>query len=143
MPAPSRAPKIKIISVLVAEDLRQEVNGQQTIVGVFGWQLNSTSSAFVLPRVVVRIDFTSDASGPFNASFSVVSPNGSVVFTPPQTVSVNVKSDQINTFAMGWGPAKFAESGQYEIKFGIAGRESRVATLQVNTNVGQPRPQPG
>lgn len=127
----SKKRKIKIQSVLLCEDLRAEVNGLQSLIGVFGNRILTTSPILKMPKFVFRIEFLSDESFNAKCDFSVVSPSGEVVFSSPKGVELDVTANNTSIFAFGWSPAVFTESGVYEIRFGVDGKATKIRVFEV------------
>lgn len=124
--------KIKIESVLVAEDLRLEVTGLQSIIGVWGNRLNATGKILKLPRLMFRVEFTSEEAFSAQLQLQVVSPSGAVLFRNPAPLSLDVDANNTTVCALGWAPAEFVESGIYTILFSADGsKPSKVKTFEV------------
>jgi hypothetical protein len=126
--------KVKVISAIVAEDIRQEKSGQQTIIGAFGGMIGATDSQLVLPRLIIRLEFTSEEDFDGRGTVSLVSPTGAKVFTNPEPLQIKVKKDRHNIVAMGWGPVLLKESGVYQIKFtpDVGIKETKVAEVLIS-----------
>jgi len=134
-----KSPKIQIRSVLIAEDVRHEATGQQTIIGVYGNSISTAQSVLKLPRVVFRIEFISQEKIAAQCQFSVVSPSGKVVFSTPQPINMEVQPGITAICSVGWSPVELTEQGHYEIRFGVDGKAKKVSSFQINLNAEPPQ----
>src|SRR5882762_5700170 len=109
--------KIKIRSILMCEDLRQEVTGLHSLIGVFADKIITVRLPVQIPKVVFRIAFNAGEDFSVDCYFSVIAPSGKRVFTNPQPIKMDVKKDLLNICAFGWMRGQFDEPGLHEFRF--------------------------
>lgn len=125
--------KITIRSFLICEDMRQEVTGLQSLIGVFADKLITVQLPVQVPKLVFRIAFHSEEDFAADCSFSIVAPSGKRVFSNPQPIRMEVTKDLLNVCALGWLRAQFEEPGVYRFQFKInEGHEDVVGTLRID-----------
>jgi hypothetical protein len=129
-----KAAKIQIRSVLIAEDVRFEATGQQTIIGAYGNSISTTNPSLKLPRVTFRVEFISPDTFEAECNFSVVTPSGKTAFAMPQPLKVSVRGGISAVCALSWGPVEFTEQGVHEILFGVDGKARKVSSFEVKLN---------
>jgi hypothetical protein len=118
----------KILSVLIAESVRQEVNGLQSIIGVFSGGINVPSLPLVLPQLAFRIEFRSEEDMDTTADFYLLTPSGSRLFA--QSVNYPVKK-RVNLFTLAIAPFGLSEKGRYEVHFGLGGKPKQVSEFEI------------
>jgi hypothetical protein len=126
-------PRIKIRSVIVASDVRQEINGQQTIVGAYFGFLGSTVIPVILPQLVFRIEFESDVDTTEECEFAVVTPSGTHLLQ--QSNRTKVTKFPFNLFMAGAAPIIFREKGKYEILFGVGAKAKVIDIFEIRLGV--------
>ena len=109
--------KIKILSVLMAEDLRVEASGAHTLVGVIAGRLVAATLPHMFLKLFFRIEFESDRTFSGSCHFYVRTPNGARMLEG--TTQTNIRHDVRNIFGIGGGPVHFAEHGRYSIRFNV------------------------
>lgn len=119
-------------SVIVAEDVRIEQNGQQSIIGVFGNQIKTTDLQLILPKIVFRVDFLPDAAQKTTCELIVLTPSRKVIFAMPKPTELVLQSQVPHNCIFSWSPAFFDESGTYEVHFGVGEQPKKIHTFQVN-----------
>ena len=125
--------KLKIRSVIFAEDVRQEINGKHSVIGMFAGNIQATTKEVKLPKIVFRIEFILDQEErAVSINFSVTAPSGKTIFESPEPLILHTKPNQPGVAIIGWGPALFKEKGVYEIRFGIDGPAEKVGTFDVH-----------
>lgn len=130
----ARAKRIDIRSILIAEDVRQEVNGLQTIVGVYGNTINTGAPRAILSRIMFRIEFVSTSTFQAKCNLGIISPSGKQVFGSPAPAEMDVKAGISAVCCIGWGPVAFDESGIYSIHFGVNTKPKKISEFSVNLN---------
>lgn len=121
---------IKILSVLIAEDVRQEVTGLQTVVGIIAGRLIVASAPFVLPKMAFRIEFDSDEEFSSTYEFQLLNPAGQPMLRA--TGDIRVRHDLRNLFTGAWAPIHFTEVGRYAIQFCVEpARQREVASFLI------------
>jgi hypothetical protein len=129
-------PRIKIRSVIVASDIRQEINGQQTIVGAYFGFLGSTVIPLALPQLVFRIEFESDIDASATCEFAVVTPSGARLMQQSNTTKVT--KFPFNLFVAGAAPIVFREAGKYQILFGVGTKAKTIDTFEIKLGLPPP-----
>jgi len=111
---------LQIHSVLLVQDIRQELTGLQTLVGVFPSRLVVQSIPLALPGLQCRIEFSSNPTAPSRMyTFELVAPSGASIFKGDFEFVVPATGTAIA--AIAWTPAVFAEEGTYVINLGPKG----------------------
>jgi hypothetical protein len=120
---PSDEP-LTVHSVLLVQDIRQEITGLQTLVGVLPSRLAVQVIPLILPSIQCRIEFSLDPkSRKTSYTFEVLSPSGNVLFRSDLEFPIPETGGGIA--AIAWSPAVFAETGSYAFKLGPKGEELR------------------
>ena len=127
----SKKKKIRIDSALLMEDLRQEITGMQSFIGVFSSKVNTPSIPLRLPKVVFRVSFQGEEDFPADCMLSVVNPSGKQIFNTQEPIRADVKKGFQNIVAVGWSPAVFTEAGVYQVRFSVDGRAMKALTFEI------------
>jgi len=112
------AEKVRILSALLADDLRQESTGLQSLIGIYPRRLESADTKFQVWKLVCRIEFESEEDFTGNCGFALINPRGVQMLGGPPT-PVGIKKSLTNIFAFGWGPVVFNDPGTYKLNFTI------------------------
>jgi hypothetical protein len=121
--------KYKIRSVLLAESLRQELSGQQSLIGIFTGTMGAESAPLALPQVVIRIEIESNKTSKAKFVFKILTPSQVALFNQSGDVSVN--KDNVNIIGITFAPFIVTEQGEYKIHFGIEGRDEHIGSFRV------------
>lgn len=109
--------KIKILSVLMAEDLRVEASGLHTVVGLIPGRVVVRNLPHTFLKLFYRIEFESETSFSGTCEFSIRTPSRASILQG--TSKANIRHAVRNIFAVGGGPVQFSEPGRYAITFNI------------------------
>jgi hypothetical protein len=131
---------IKVKSVIIAQDVRQEITGQQTLVGVFSGDIVTVQPPLMIPQLTFRIEYEVRDAIKSTFTFSIVSPSKSRIFVVGPPAELNAKKGN-NTLVIRWTPAFLSEPGQYQIRFGT-GEERIIDRFEVKFG-SAPLPRPG
>jgi hypothetical protein len=121
--------KIRIRSVLVAQDVRQEASHQQTIVGVYTGVIISLGAPLHMPQLVIRLEFDAEEDGEAAFSFALVAPSKTRLMD--QRGTLKVTRSQVNILSIAAAPFVASEPGEYKVQFGVDGEEETVSTLKI------------
>jgi hypothetical protein len=126
---------LKIRSVIIAQDIRQEISGQQTLVGVFVGDIGVANPPLMVPQLVIRIEFEAREAFEAPFSFSIISPSKTKILTQSSNL---VAKKGLNIFCVTWTPVFLYEPGQYQIRFGV-GEERVIDRFEVRFGSVRPR----
>ena len=102
-----------MISILLCEEVRNEMSGTRTLVGVFGPSgLKVKTLPFLLPKFAMFV--TSDLKEGFDFSFEILDPKG-VLMMKGEMPKVADKSTGVH-FGINFSPMVFKEFGKHEFK---------------------------
>lgn len=122
--------RIKILSVLMAEDVRQEVRGQQTVVGVIAGRLIVASVPLFIPKLAFRIEFDCNESFSSTYDFAVMAPSGEKILH--NAADIHVREERRNVFMLAWSPVQFMAEGRYVVQFRVdPDKEREVAYFDI------------
>jgi hypothetical protein len=121
--------KYKVRSVLMAESLRHETSGQQSLIGIFTGTIGAEAAPLVLPQVVIRIEIESTKTVTAKFVFKMLTPSKVELFT--QSGNVNINKDVVSVIGLTFAPFIVTEQGEYKINFGIEEREEAVGWFRV------------
>ena len=129
-------PRFKLRSVIVANDVRQETSGQQTIVGVYVGFLGANTIPVVLPQLYFRIEFESNIDTTATCQFAVVAPSGRHLIQ--QSTPMRITKSPINIYMLGGAPVVFPEQGKYQICFGVGVKAKIIDTFEIKLGLPPP-----
>jgi hypothetical protein len=121
--------KYKVLSVLLAESLRQEISGQQSLIGIFNRTIGAESAPLFLPQAVVRVEIESNKTAKEKFSFKILTPSQVALFN--QSGEVSLLEDFVNIIAINVAPFIMTEQGEYKIYFGIEERVEPIGLFRV------------
>jgi hypothetical protein len=128
----SQMPKIdkyEIRSVLLAESIRQEISGQQSIIGLFTGTIGSESAPLALPQAVIRIEIEGKSTEKAKFLFRISTPSQVELFKQP--AEVRLEKDHTSIVGLVFAPFILSEQGEYKIYFGIEGHEEHIGSFRV------------
>jgi len=101
----------------MAEDLRLEAGGSQTVVGVIPGRVVVKTLPHTFLKLFYRIEFESETTFSGTCAFSIRTPSRVMILEGSS--KANIRHDVRNIFAVGGGPVQFSESGRYAIRFNV------------------------
>jgi hypothetical protein len=122
--------KYKIMSCLLCQDVRQEVSGQQSIVGLFSQSIRSKTVPLMLPQLQIRIELSAEEEIRERGRVIILTP--SRVAMVSQEVEITVQRGVSGVVIVGVVPAIFSEPGTYQIRFGLVGKESTISRWRID-----------
>jgi hypothetical protein len=120
--------KYKLRSIIIADDIRQEVNGKEIFIGVYNFSMIFPAFPAFVPKIIIKLimDMLDDNAKTF--LMSLKDPNGTELskFSGELPVSLN-KTEPIG---LGFilGSLQFYAEGRYTIEFGVEGEATETIT---------------
>lgn len=122
--------------VLMADDLRDEITGKQTLVGVYNDSMNTDQLPAQLSQLVFRLTLNTVPSGKDSISFELRSPTGRVV----QSLSgplfsetfQSVEPDATAQVVMNFSPLRLDEVGEYSLVHTGGAEDQTVYSFTLN-----------
>ena len=112
-----RTDELEIHSVILAEDIRQEASGLQTLVGVLPSRLIVAAKPLVMRSLHCRIDYTTRRKVLGTHSMEITTPSGETLTKGDFEFSVEANIDGIASCS--WAPVNFPVGGVYVFRFGL------------------------
>ena len=118
---------IHIMSALIAEDVRQELGGSHTAVGIMSGTLIAQGAfPILIPKLFTRIDFESPHTFDTVLRVALVDERGNRIAT--HEANAHVAHDQRNVFIAGWSPVALHSVGRYTLVFQVGEQQERELT---------------
>ncbi|SRR5258708_5404403 len=112
MPFPS------IRACLICEDVRQELGGKMSLMGLFGMSPHVEIVVQNFEQSFLRLFFvliTEGGQGHFQLSTRLLDSNGRDAITPLQSPIDIAERNRTGVLALGFGPVKFPGPGEYRL----------------------------
>ncbi|MDY0873119.1 DUF6941 family protein [Dongia rigui] len=130
--------KYRLGTLTICDDVRLEINGKETIVGLYNNVLVVPSVPHRMLKLCFRLPLFLAEPVSSKAKFEVFSPSGKVMLSAEGDIEVKtIEEESPAPFTIAVGNALLPEFGTYHVKFIIGpGKPKRVASFLVR----QPRP---
>lgn len=116
----SKENKYDIMSVLLCDDIRQEINGKEILIGVYTTAIIFGGFPASMPRLMVRVSILPKSSDLKMFNINVISPStGKSLFQMDRPLAQPMEADEPNTMIFAVDRPLFPEPAEYEIRFGI------------------------
>lgn len=117
----------KLTSLIVCDDIRQEVTGKQILVGVYTGTIILSSFPAALNKLCIRITgWVSGGVGTRKAVLAIDGPDKKNVLRDDSIVLNVARPDQQIVLNITLGSFEFREQGKYKIRFGVEGPARQV-----------------
>ena len=115
--------KIHVISALMAEDVRQEISGMHSVIGLLSGKMVVGGLPVVMPKLVFRIEYESNETFSADCRLTLLSPTENRALTV--VAHARIDKDLRNIFVGGWTPVQFTELGRYSVLLQIGDQQER------------------
>lgn len=120
---------LQVISAIICDDVRREINGKDILIGVFG----SGMKIGAIPSLV-SLSFWLElyaTAGSHELTLRMIDPNGATVFQTP-TNKVETKIDGFNHSAIVGAPIQISLTGDFKLQINTqSGEWQTIRTLNI------------
>ena len=120
----------RVSSVIVCEDIRQEANGKQILIGVFSGDIIVGTIPANLTQLSFRFDVNIEHKDFHKVYFMLTDPSRNIVFDGQRELQIH-RADMPLTLAISVPGLRFIEAGVYSVKLGLDHKPRKVMEFTV------------